>query len=276
MTILVTGATGTVGRHVVQALIEAGAPVRALTRDPAKADLPDGVEVVAGDLTDPSGLAPAFAGVTAVHLINFAGDAYAALTTGPEIVELAVTSGVRRVTILGGREDGELEKLLDASELEVTRLNPVEFMRNTRQWWAASVAAGDEVRWPFGHQLSALVHEADIGAVAATVLMEGGHGGQTYTITGPEAITVTRKVELLSEAIGRDIRFVELTADQARAMWKSHGMPDEIAAFLIEALGNTPEEGYTVVPTVERITGRPARTFAQWAAENAAAFSAAG
>ena len=105
MTILVTGATGTVGRHVVGELVRAGHAVRALTRNPAKADLPEGVEVVAGDLAVPDSLTAAFDGVTAAHLINFAGEGYAPLGTGPQIVELAAKSGVRRVTVLGGRAE---------------------------------------------------------------------------------------------------------------------------------------------------------------------------
>ncbi|MBB6350105.1 NmrA family NAD(P)-binding protein [Nonomuraea muscovyensis] len=274
MTILVTGATGTVGRHLVAELVRAGQRVRALTRDPGRATLPEGVEVVAGDLADPDTLVPAFDGVTAVHFINFAGDDYAPLEHGDRIVELAVKAGIQRVTVLGGRADGPLEQALAATGMEWTLLHPVEFMSNTLQWWTHSVRYEDVVKEPFGDRLSAMVHERDIAAVAAVALTESGHGGRTYPLTGPQALTTREKVRILGEALGREIAFVELTEDEARDQWRAVGMGEETIGFLIEALGNTPEVGYTVVPTVEQVTGRPARSFAEWAAEHADAFRA--
>ncbi|MBO2460754.1 NmrA family NAD(P)-binding protein [Actinomadura violacea] len=272
MSILVTGATGTVGRHVVTELLRRGLPVRALTRDPSRAALPAGVEVVAGDLAVPDSLTAAFDGATAAHLINFAGDGYAPLEDGQAIADLAVKSGVRRVTLLGGRAEGELEQALAAADLEWTILTPVEFMANTLQWWAPSVRAEDVVREPFGSRTSSLVHEADIGAVAAAVLADGGYAGESLVITGPERITTTEKVRILGDALGREIRYVELTEDEARAKWAADGLPAPLIDFLIDTLGNPPEVGRTVRGTVERVTGRPARPFAQWARENAEAF----
>ncbi|MEV4352785.1 NmrA family NAD(P)-binding protein [Nonomuraea sp. NPDC049625] len=272
MTILVTGATGTVGRLVVEELLAAGQHVRALTRNPAKAGLPESVEVVAGDLARPETLKDAFEGVTGAHFINFAGDDYAPLPDGAAIAELAVKAGVRRVTVLGGREDGPLEQALAATDLEWTLLHPVEFMSNTLRWWAQTVKTEGVIKEPFGDRLSALVHERDIAAVAATVLVEGGHGGRTYVLTGPEAITLRQKVEILGTSIGSRVEYVELTVDEARAKWAADGMGEQTIEFLVQALGNTPEVGYTVVPTVREVTGRDARSFAQWASENADAF----
>ncbi|MFI6743761.1 NmrA family NAD(P)-binding protein [Nonomuraea sp. NPDC050451] len=272
MTILVTGATGTVGRLVVEELLAAGQHVRALSRNPEKAGLPESVEVVAGDLARPESLKDAFEGVTGAHFINFAGDDYAPLPDGAAIVELAVKAGVRRVTVLGGREDGPLEQALAATDLEWTLLHPVEFMSNTLRWWAQTVKTEGVIKEPFGDRLSALVHERDIAAVAATVLAEGGHGGRTYVLTGPEAITLRQKVEILGTSIGRHVEYVELTVDEARAKWAADGMGEQTIEFLVQALGNTPEVGYTVVPTVREVTGRDARSFAQWASENADAF----
>ena len=153
MTVLVTGATGTVGRHVVQHLLSAGHDVRALTRDPAAAHLPDGVEVVAGDVTDAAGLARAFDGVTAAHLITFGGP-YRPLTNGPEIVEQAARAGVRRVTLLCGWEDGTLEPAVRDSELEWTQLQPLEFMANTLSDWAEPLRTRGVIREPYGDRKS--------------------------------------------------------------------------------------------------------------------------
>lgn len=272
--ILVTGATGTVGRQVVTELLARGHEVRALTRDAARAGLPAGVEVVQGDLTEPDGLVPALEGVSGLHLITFGGPYFAPLETGPRILELARAAGVRRVTVLHGGGPSLLEDAVRADEqVAWTVLMPVEFMANALEW-ADGVATSGEVREPFVSRLSAMVHEGDIGAVAAVALTEEGHGGQEYVITGPELLTVTDKVAALAAAGGREIALVELTEDQAVARWREAGHPEEVIGFLLEAYGNTPEVGRTVVDTVEKITGRPARTFGQWAAEHADAFSA--
>ncbi|MEY9996786.1 uncharacterized protein YbjT (DUF2867 family) [Streptomyces sp. V4I8] len=272
--ILVTGATGTVGRQVVAELLARGHAVRALTRDAARADLPAGVEVVQGDLTKPDGLVPALEGVSGLHLITFGGPYFTPLETGPRILELARAAGVRRVTVLHGGGPSLLEDAVRADEgVAWTVLMPVEFMANALEW-ADGVVTSGEVREPFVSRLSAMVHEGDIGAVAAVALTEEGHGGQEYVITGPELLTVTDKVAALAAAGGREIALVELTGDQAVARWREAGHPEEVIGFLLEAYGNTPEVGRTVVDTVEKVTGRPARTFGQWAAEHADAFSA--
>ncbi|MFB7328485.1 SDR family oxidoreductase [Streptomyces sp. NPDC056190] len=272
--ILVTGATGTVGRQVVAELLARGHEVRALTRDAARAELPAGVEVVQGDLTEPAGLIPALEGVTGLHLITFGGASFAPLETGLRILELARAAGVRRVTVLHGGGPSLLEDAVRANDdVDWTVLMPVEFMANCLEW-ADGIVASDEVREPFVSRLSAMVHEGDIGAFAAVALTEEGHGGQEYVITGPELLTVGDKVATIAAARGREIALVELNEEQAVAQWRAAGHREDVIGFLLEAYGNTPEVGRTVVDTVEKVTGYPARTFAQWAAEHADAFTA--
>ncbi|GAA4096974.1 NmrA family NAD(P)-binding protein [Nonomuraea soli] len=269
MTILVTGATGTVGRSVVEQLVARGEKVRALTRDPAAASFPDGVEVARGDLSDPAGLAPAFEGVTAVHLYTLNGTE--ALETGAEIVALAVKAGVRRATVLSSWEENSVEEALRASDLPWTQLQGVEFMNNAYIDWADSIAAEGVVR-VFGNQPSAVVHEADIAAVAVAALTGPGHEGEVYMITGPEALTTEERVRILGRAMGRELRFEQLTEQQLRDQMASWGAEPDYIEFAVQLGLNMPEAGKTVLPTVEAVTGRPARTFARWAAENADRF----
>ncbi|MGI5481625.1 NAD(P)H-binding protein [Streptomyces lavendofoliae] len=270
---LVTGATGTVGREVVAELLRRGQPVRALTRDPGTADLPAGVEVVRGDLTDPGTLTAALDGVTGLHLITFGGAYFAPLETGPRIVELAREAGVQRITVLNGGGPTPLEDAVRAGDIAWTVVMPVEFMANALEW-AEGVRTRDEVREPFPGRLSATVHEGDIGAVAAVALTEEGHAGQEYLITGPEVLTLHDKADAIAAARGREIRLVELSEAEAVGQWRAAGRPQDVIDFLLEMYRDTPPEGRTVLDTVEKVTGRPARTFARWAREHAGAFRA--
>ncbi|WAS91277.1 NAD(P)H-binding protein [Nannocystis punicea] len=270
-TILVTGATGTVGRPLVHQLVAAGHRVRALSRRPAQADLPPDVEVVAGDLADVASLARAFAGVSAVHLITFAGEGES-LVDGDELVRLAERSGVRRATVLGGWDETSVERALEGSAIGWTRLEPVEFMANALEW-AQSIRQGGVVRmlaaWP-----SAVVHEADIAAVAATALTQDGHEGRRYSLSGPEALTPAERVARIAAAVGRPIAFEALDEARERERLRSYGYSEDYVEFGIRLARDPPAEAARIVPTIEQVTGRPARTFAAWAREHADAFRA--
>jgi uncharacterized protein YbjT (DUF2867 family) len=271
MKILVTGATGRVGRYLVEQLHAQGHQVVALTRNPAKANFPAGVEAIAGDMTQPSTFAAALAGVSGLHLINFDGADYAPLQTGAEIIALAEKAGVKRVTVLMVGEKTGVEEAVENSSLVWTLLQPVEFMTGMLDY-AESIRTEGVVRTGFASRKSAIVHEADIAAVAARALTEDGHGGKTYPITGGEVLTPPEMVRIIGDAIGRKIEFIELSEAQAREKWKAQGFPDEVIEYFVWMFGNTPEIGYTVAPTVQQVTGQPPRTLAQWAAEFADSF----
>ncbi|WP_217197023.1 NmrA family NAD(P)-binding protein [Streptomyces buecherae] len=270
MTILVTGATGNVGRAVVEQLVERGHRVRALSRDPGRAALPAGVEVVCGDLAEPGTLDAAFDGLSAVHLMTYNAD-QGALTTGPELAKLVERSGARRVSVLWSGSEGSVERALEAGPTPWTFVQPGEFMSNALTW-ADSIRTEGVVREPFARARNASVHEGDVAAVAVHALTEDGHAGRRYVLSGPEALTVPQKVAVLGAALGRELRYVELTEEQARERWRESGASPEAVDMLAEWHRDPPPEGYTVVPTVREVTGRPARSFADWAAERADRF----
>ncbi len=271
MDILVTGATGRVGRHLVSQLLAEQHTVRALTRHPDAAGLPPGARLVRGDLTDVSTLTEAFRGVDAVHLITVGGDDGADLANGADLVELAQRCGVRRATVLGGWDVTSVEAALQDSEIAWARLEPGEFMANTLDW-VDEVREHDRVStlagWP-----SAVVHEADIASVAVTALTEDGHGGRAYPLTGPEALTPADRTRLLAEALGRPLTHVQLNEDQERERLSAHGLGEEYVEFGIQLATHPPEAAGRVLDTVPRLTGRPARTFRQWAREHAPLFT---
>jgi uncharacterized protein YbjT (DUF2867 family) len=160
-----------------------------------------------------------------------------------------------------------------ASSLAWTFLGPVEFMANMLEW-APSVRAEGVVRAPFVDQGGPSVHEADVAAVAVAALTQDRHGGQTYWITGPEVLTPLDKVRILSDVLGRDVRLVEQTEAELVAQYREQGWSEADIAWFLDMAHDPPELGRVVQPTVERVTGRPGRTFAQWVRENAAAFGA--
>lgn len=269
MTILVTGATGTVGRQVVEELLRMGRRVRALTRDPAKAALPAEVEVVAGDLGRPDSLAVALDGAEALHLIN--ADGAGPLPAAGEILARARAAGVRRLTTFRGLDRGALEQAAAESGLGWTDLFvPVEFMANALHW-AGSIRADGVVR-SFGPTVCAMVHEADLGAVAARALTGDGPAGRTLVLTGPEALTPAEKVRILAEATGLSIRYEPMSEAEARENWVALGYPPAAVDAIAGWYRDTPESARLVRPTIREVTGRPPRRFADWAAENRQAF----
>jgi uncharacterized protein YbjT (DUF2867 family) len=284
--VLVTGATGRVGRLVVDELLRAGASVRALTRRPEHAALPTGVEVVAGDFTVPASLDPALEGAGAVFLVWTAAPA-----TAPAVVaRLAAhpSPQPRRVVYLSSPHrtphpffqqpnplrglHAEVERLLAATSLEVAVLRPGMFASNTLHWWAPQIRDGDVVRWPYAAAETAPVDERDIAAVAARALLEGRHAGGDYVLTGPESLSQAAQVHAIGEAIGRPLRFEELSPDEFRretaGTWPG-GVVEMLLAAWRAALGRPA----FVTSAVHEILGSPPRTFYQWAADHAAAFA---
>ena len=233
-----------------------------------KAGLPEGIEVAKGDLMAPESLQEAMRDVESLFLITASDKADVWLQTDPGVVEIARQSGVKRVVVLVSYEEGPVEEALKASGMAWTLVKPVEFMANILEDWRGSIRRERVVREPFGDAPSARVHEGDIAAVAVEALLHDGHDGQSYIVTGPEVLTRREAVRTISEAIGEEIRFIELTEEEARENWRNQGYDEASIDFFVEMGKNPPKVGHTVLPTVEQVTGRPARTLAEWAAEH--------
>jgi uncharacterized protein YbjT (DUF2867 family) len=290
--ILVTGATGNVGRHVVSHLQGVGAAVRALTRNPGTAGLPEGVEVVHGDLSTPAALDVCLDGVEAVFLVWPFRTARAA----PALLQ-AVAKHARRIVYLSSmsvRDDRErqadpisgfhadIEHLIEQSGLDWTFLRPSGFATNTLMW-APQIRADGVVRWPYGAARRSLIHERDIAAVAARALTGDGHGGKSYILTGPEALTQIEQVRTIGETIGRMLRYEEISPKAARRrLLTAWGLPSLAARLLparsrvrrladgaLDAWAKMVDEPEAVTPTVQKITGVPARTFREWTIDHA-------
>lgn len=180
VTVLVTGATGLVGRSLLEQLGAAGVPARAVSRRPETAGLAAGIPVVGGDLGQPESLSPALDGIESVYL--FAGT-YAR----PELARVLSAAGVQRVVVLSGlgdRDPAAVEQWADAADLAWTHPRPRAFDSNALTWWARSVRDQRTVRAPYGDAATAPIHEADIAAVACAALIDPAHGGRRYVLTG--------------------------------------------------------------------------------------------
>ncbi|MFJ7075908.1 NAD(P)H-binding protein [Streptomyces sp. NPDC098781] len=280
MNILLTGATGKVGRYVTEGLTASGHHVRALTRTPGTAALPADVEVVQGDLEQPQTLPAALEGIDRMYL-------FPVPETAHEVAAMARKAGVGHIVVLSSSsvlEDESnpshqhhraVERAVEDSGADWTFVRPDEFAGNVLWKWGESIRTQSVVRAPYGKAARAIVHEADIAAVVVAALLEDGHAGAQYLVTGPQALTQIEQVSALAEAIGREIRFEELSREAGREAMSAY-MPPEVVEMLLDYLAESAVTPGPVSDAVRKVTGREARTFASWAADHADSFSSAG
>ncbi|MEV6276521.1 NAD(P)H-binding protein [Nocardia sp. NPDC051832] len=275
--IVVTGATGNVGRPLVRMLAEAGEKVTAVART-LPAELPDGVQAVSADITDAGSLP--FDGAEQLFLL-FAPGSFAADV--PAILSAAKDAGVRRVVLLSSQgvatrpesvSHGQLGRAIETavqdSGLEWTILRPGGFQSNTFAW-TESVREQRVAAAPFGDVAIPFVDPDDIAAVAAAVLVQDGHLGQTYVLTGPAPESPRDRARVLGELLGETVRFVEQTPEEARAQMLAF-MPPEVADTTLAVLGAPTDEELRISPDIERVLGRAPHPYAAWAARNLPAF----
>jgi uncharacterized protein YbjT (DUF2867 family) len=280
--VLVTGATGRIGRAVVDQLVDAGVPVRALAhRSESAATLPANVDVVPGDLTVPESLDAGLRGVGTVFLVWTAPPA-----TAGAVVERLATS-VRRVVFLSAPHRtphpffqqpnpmavlyADIEQLLAATGLESTIIRPGMFASNALFWWASAIRADGVVRWPYAAAETAPVDDRDVVAVAARTLYEDGHAGGDYVLTGAESLSQAEQVSIIGDVLGRRITFEELSPDEFRREAEG-SWPRPALDMLLAAWAATMGRPAYVTSTVSDILGSPPRSFRQWVADHATAF----
>ncbi|TWD79629.1 uncharacterized protein YbjT (DUF2867 family) [Kribbella amoyensis] len=269
---LVTGATGKVGKYLVAGLLAEDVAVRALVRRPELAELPPEVEVVAGDITDAEAVGRAADGVDAAFLLwpYFTADA-----AGP-VVD-ALVDRVRRVVYLSALNPagvwGEVEQLLIGAGADATFLRAGGFAGNTLGW-ADQFRTSDVIHLPSPKAARSLIHEADIADVAALTLLTDGHTGRAYDLTGPEVLTQEDQVATIAAVLGQPMRVEEQSPEEARAALLAQGADESFATNALAYWANLVDNPEPTTTTVQTLTGNPPRTFQTWAQDHAPTFRA--
>jgi len=283
--ILVTGATGLNGKELLRVLSASGVAVRALVRNPAKAEpiaaLPN-VEIVQGDMAHPETLAAGLRGVDRAMLISSSDPMMLDVQTN--FIDAAKQAGVKHVVKLSGimpeldsafrfaRMHGEIEKRLEASGMAFTHLRAGEFMpAYFRQ--VPNITAKGAMFLPMEDARIASIDVGDIAEIAAKVLTGSGHEGKTYSLTGPEALTMTEVAEKLSAATGKTIRYVNVPPEAARQAQIAAGMPPYLADALFELFAERRNgKEAKVWPDAELLLDRRPTSFDEFAKRNATVF----
>ncbi|MFE3738716.1 SDR family oxidoreductase [Streptomyces sp. NPDC059134] len=277
--IVVTGATGNVGRPLTRALAEAGEQVTAVSRHAAA--VPEGVRHVQADLAEPQGLISALDGAEALFLL-LSGDLHAPDARPADLIDLAVAGGVRRVVLLSSQGVATrplgpsriamraVEDAVRGSGLDWAVLRPGGFASNALAW-AESVRTRGTVAAPFGDVGVPVVDPADIAEVAAACLLDDRHTGGIFALTGPEVITPRQQSEAIAAALGSPVGFHELTREEARAPMVRF-VPPELADDTLDIISAPNPAELRISPDVERVLGRAPRPFGDWVARNIAAF----
>lgn len=279
--IVVTGATGNVGRPLVQSLIGAGEEVRAVSRRSPEHGLPEGVRHFPLDLADAESLRPALDGADTLFLCP-AGDLLVSAGSPETLVKTAKSAGVERIVLLSSQASKtrptamsharlrEFENVLTASGVSTTILRPGGFASNTYAY-VPTVKANRTVFAPFGNVGLPLIDPADIAAVASVVLRDASHAGNVYLLTGPARISPREQAAAIGAAIGEELKFIELTREQALGKMLEF-MPEPVAEGTLDILGAPTDEELAVSPDVEKVLGRAPASYAEWAKRNSFVF----
>ncbi|MFX0579434.1 NAD(P)H-binding protein [Nocardia nepalensis] len=269
MSVLVIGAYGNVGSHVVGGLRSAGIPVRGTSRAPGTSELPDAVEMVSLDLDKPETLPAALDGVDKVFL-------YASPDRIAEFVSAARKAGVEHIVLLSScavvdpaarhsraaQMHSVVEEALQESAIAWTFLRPTTFSA-TKLRWVPAIRSREVLRVPFLQMKTASIHERDIADVAVHALTGTGHEGQGYWLTGPQAMTQQEHAEAIAAAIGRPVDVVDMAPEDL----------EKLPAPYVRTQSELMKAPCVVTSTVEEITGIPPRSFQQWTEDHIEEFN---
>jgi uncharacterized protein YbjT (DUF2867 family) len=271
---LVTGATGLIGRPLVETLLAHGAEVRAVTRDPHNARLPDGVEAVG-----PGAVHRALDGVHGLFV-----HPRAAWDGVGDLLRAAADRGVEKVVVMSainvdeppddqpsrfnGDRNTEVERAVTGGGLPWVAVRPTSFAMNTLATWRGQIAHGDVVRGPYAGFAEAVIHERDVAEVIAHALLDNSLLGRRIPITGPEALRLDEMVPIVGAVIGRPLLFQEIPAGIAAQAMTRNGLDARFVDALMARYEREMRRPATVTGDVERILGRPARTFATWVTDH--------
>ncbi|MGW6624456.1 SDR family oxidoreductase [Nocardia sp. NPDC055002] len=274
-----TGATGIIGRPLVEALLSEGVEIRAVTRDPEHAFLPAGVEIFA-----PEAIRSALQGVRGLFI-----HPRAVKDDTDKLLRTAAEQGVRRVVVMSainvdddpehqpsrcnGDRNTEVERAVTESGLPWVAVRPSSFAMNTLGMWRGQLAFGDTVRSPYGGFAEAVIHERDVAEVIVRALLDDALLGRRIPITGPEALRLDEMVPLIGAAIGRPLHFQEVPAEMAAQAMIRNGLGEPFVQALMARYQRELERPATVTAEVEMILGRPARSFTSWVGDHAGAWS---
>ncbi len=278
--ILVTGATGHIGKELIPLLLESGQSVHVLVRDERKvAYLDRCVERALGDFDKPETLLPAMRDVEQLFLVTYQTQ------QDVNVLEAAKRAGVRHIVKLStleasrhkikvGKWHYKREELIRASGLDWTFLRPGMFMSNSLDWWADSIKGQGSVFFPGGKKGKvAPIDPRDVAAVAALALTQPGHSGQAYELTGSQLFTIGEMVQVISHVLGKPLQYVDIPPIAAKLFMLKSGMDKTLVNALMEMLGSLRKgEGAIVTDTVQQLTDHPPKTFESWCLEHIDAF----
>jgi len=278
--ILITGATGHIGKELVPQLHRMGRSIRVLVRDEKRvAQLDPSIERVTGDLNNPRSLGSALHDVERVFLVTFETQ------QDINVIEAAKRCGVQHIVKLStleatdhkikvGKWHYEREELIRASGLDWTFLRPGMFMSNSIDWWAESIKGQGSVFFPGGKKGKvAPVDPRDIASVAALALTQPGHNGKCYELTGSELFTISDMVQVISKVLGKPNQYVDIPPIAAKLFMLKTGMDKTLVNALMEMLASLRRnEGAVVTETFQQLTGYLPRSFEAWCQEHVTAF----
>ncbi|MGH3644967.1 MAG: NAD(P)H-binding protein [Mycobacterium sp.] len=279
--VLVTGATGKIGRRVVSELTP-HVQVRALTRNAASAGLPGVAEITEGDLTDERAMQRALVDVDTVFLLwpllsaEEAKPVVAAIARHAKRVVYLSTAGAGdpadRASNAISATHHAVEQSIEGSLAHWTMVRPTSFASNALLNWAGQTRSGDTVRWPFADARLSLIHDGDIAAVIARALLDRALSGRRLLLTGPSAISQKAAISVVGRTINRPLAFEEITVEVAREQMLGGGMPAAVVDGVLGYWASRVLEPEPVTDTVADVIGTPARSFSEWVAENADEF----